>query len=151
MYLAFLIKNSICLPTLEKTEAVTTLCRNIATNVKPIALRHLDGQLKSAWNGHCVGRFFQVDALNAIFQVVKVIPCGYEYGKSVILVPGEMIFLNPVKHLLYWFETGIYYQIWTIHGKHCNTFSIPGFRFWLFFLSIVIFVLLNSYEVESNT
>lgn len=41
----------------EKTEAVTTLCRNIATNVKPIPLRHLDGQLKSAWNGHCV-RFF---------------------------------------------------------------------------------------------
>ncbi len=36
----------------EKTEAVTTLCRNIVTNVKPIALRHLDGQLNSAWNGH---------------------------------------------------------------------------------------------------
>ena len=36
---------------MEKTEAVTTLCRNIVTNVKPIALRHLDGQLTSAWSG----------------------------------------------------------------------------------------------------
>lgn len=39
---------------MEKTEVVTPLCRNIATNVKSIALRHLDGQLKSAWSGHCV-------------------------------------------------------------------------------------------------
>ena len=31
----------------EKTEAVTTLCRTIATNLKSIALRRLDGQLKS--------------------------------------------------------------------------------------------------------
>jgi hypothetical protein len=43
----------------EKTEAVTTLCRNIATNVKPRALRHWDGQLKSAWSDHRI-RFFQL-------------------------------------------------------------------------------------------
>ncbi len=33
---------------LEKTVVVTTLCRNTAINVKPIALRHWDGQLKYA-------------------------------------------------------------------------------------------------------
>ncbi len=44
---------------LEKTEAVTTLCRNIATNVKSRALRHWDGQLKSAWSGHRI-RFFHL-------------------------------------------------------------------------------------------
>ena len=32
---------------LEKTEAVTTLCRNIAINVKPRAIRYWDGQTKS--------------------------------------------------------------------------------------------------------
>ncbi len=43
----------------KKTEAVTTLCRYLPTNVKPRALRHLDGQLKSAWSGHR-NRFFQL-------------------------------------------------------------------------------------------
>jgi hypothetical protein len=36
---------------LEKTKAVTTLCRNMAPNVKPIAPRHMDGQLKSTLSG----------------------------------------------------------------------------------------------------
>jgi len=35
---------------MEKTEAVTTLRRNIATDVLPGLLRHWDGQLKSAWS-----------------------------------------------------------------------------------------------------
>ena len=48
---------------MEKTEAVTTLCRNIATIVKPRELRHLEGQLKSAWSGHRI-RFFQIDVKN---------------------------------------------------------------------------------------
>ncbi len=37
---------------LEKSEALTTLCRYRTINVKPRALRHLDGQLKSACSGH---------------------------------------------------------------------------------------------------
>lgn len=44
-----------------KNEAVTILCRHIATNVKPKALRYLDGQLESAWNGNLV-RFSQTAA-----------------------------------------------------------------------------------------
>ncbi len=46
-------------PRVEKTEALTTLCRNVVTNVKPRALRHLDGQLKSAWRGPSI-RFFHL-------------------------------------------------------------------------------------------
>ena len=43
---------------MEKSEALITLCRYIATNVKPIVLGHLDGQLKSVWSGQCL-QFFQ--------------------------------------------------------------------------------------------
>ena len=44
---------------MEKTEVLTILCRNTSPYVKPIAPRHLDGQLKSAWRGPIV-RFFQL-------------------------------------------------------------------------------------------
>jgi hypothetical protein len=56
---------------MEKTEAVTTLCRNIATNVKPRGLRNLEGQLKSAWSGHRI-RFFQ----SGTSRVIKLL-LGY--------------------------------------------------------------------------
>ncbi|KKL72841.1 hypothetical protein LCGC14_2080840, partial [marine sediment metagenome] len=51
---------------MEETGAVTTSCRNITKNVKPIVLGHLDGQLKSAWSGQCF-RFFHSDNITQYY------------------------------------------------------------------------------------
>ena len=66
----------------EKTEAVTTLSRNIVTNVKPRALRYWYGQLKSAWSGH------RID-----FSAKQVLP--YLEGENVYMVTpsGDLCYI----------------------------------------------------------